>query len=671
MDGIAAIDTEDTINENSSVDTGIGEADDSSFQTVLNNTDVSDDTDTSTDGSGITDALSAVSDASDALALDDTSENRVEFVSTILDVVDEVDTELEKTNFESSEDLSELTETSEELKSASESLEASSESASSEDAADALSTSSNLLSDMSDSVEMVAEVAAVDAEKGAEMAEDLSAELQNAQEILSGEGSPFEKLQTAASTIGAVHEKFIAQFEAFMGYSFLAIAIHNADDSEHETILQKSASTEAATSESIEEDTNGSEESSSAQSRVSASSADVNLEGWKLTLPADFDGDDKADEIGDDELSSYEGSENMRRNEDGSITFSSMAESAATTANSKYPRSELREMIRAGDTGIGTHDAANNWVTSAASAEEQAAAGGVDGQMTATLSVDRVTEGGDSNQAGRVIIGQVHAVEDEPVRLYFHQAPGSDSGSIYFAHEPQNGEPETFHELIGNTSGTASGGIALGEAFSYDINITGTDLTVSVTRQSGETFSETVDMSQSGYAEAGTQMYFKAGVYSQNSTTDPSTDYAEATFYSLETGHDGEVLNHGADPSAILPSTGDTDSSSSSSSSDSSSGSTGSSSDSTDSSSGSETESDFDTGDSTETSSGSATSGTDSSSGNLSSEASEGSITASEDNQEALEARFIALYERLMEKQISFKERVEPFKTDNQNAGKG
>ncbi len=46
-------------------------------------------------------------------------------------------------------------------------------------------------------------------------------------------------------------------------------------------------------------------------------------------------------------------------------------------------------------------------------------------------------------------------------------------------------------------------------------------------------------------------------------------------------------------------------------------------------------------------------------------------VGASDENQDALEGRFIALYERLMEKQISFKEAVEPFKTDNQNAGKG
>jgi hypothetical protein len=40
-------------------------------------------------------------------------------------------------------------------------------------------------------------------------------------------------------------------------------------------------------------------------------------------------------------------------------------------------------------------------------------------------------------------------------------------------------------------------------------------------------------------------------------------------------------------------------------------------------------------------------------------------------NQAKLEQRFIELYEMLMEKQISFKERIEPYKTDNQNAGKG
>lgn len=55
----------------------------------------------------------------------------------------------------------------------------------------------------------------------------------------------------------------------------------------------------------------------------------------------------------------------------------------------------------------------------------------------------------------------------------------------------------------------------------------------------------------------------------------------------------------------------------------------------------------------------------------ISAEPSTGSGDISAENQANLEARFIALYELLMEKQVSFKEVVEPFKTDNQNAGKG
>lgn len=51
--------------------------------------------------------------------------------------------------------------------------------------------------------------------------------------------------------------------------------------------------------------------------------------------------------------------------------------------------------------------------------------------------------------------------------------------------------------------------------------------------------------------------------------------------------------------------------------------------------------------------------------------AAEGDVEGSDTNQQALEDRFIALYEHLMEKQVSFKEAVEPFKTDNQNAAKG
>ncbi len=46
-------------------------------------------------------------------------------------------------------------------------------------------------------------------------------------------------------------------------------------------------------------------------------------------------------------------------------------------------------------------------------------------------------------------------------------------------------------------------------------------------------------------------------------------------------------------------------------------------------------------------------------------------VNASDGNQAALESRFQQLYVSMMEKQVSFKEATEPFKKDDQNAGKG
>ena len=49
-------------------------------------------------------------------------------------------------------------------------------------------------------------------------------------------------------------------------------------------------------------------------------------------------------------------------------------------------------------------------------------------------------------------------------------------------------------------------------------------------------------MSDSGYDSGGQYMYFKAGVYNQNSTGDPK-DYVQATFYKIENSHSGYLSN--------------------------------------------------------------------------------------------------------------------------------
>lgn len=61
-------------------------------------------------------------------------------------------------------------------------------------------------------------------------------------------------------------------------------------------------------------------------------------------------------------------------------------------------------------------------------------------------------------------------------------------------------------------------------------------------REGHADISETVVMSDSGYDRGGQYMYFKAGVYNQNSTGDPK-DYVQAAFYKIENSHSGYLSN--------------------------------------------------------------------------------------------------------------------------------
>lgn len=130
---------------------------------------------------------------------------------------------------------------------------------------------------------------------------------------------------------------------------------------------------------------------------------------------------------------------------DGAAVFKTPNIAGTTSANTKYSRTELREMMRGPEQspkpagwpstqGINK----NNWVFSNSYQRVQYEAGGVDGVMEATLKVDHVsttvTEGYEY-MMGRVIVGQIHASDDEPFRLYYRKLPGNSLGSVYFATE--------------------------------------------------------------------------------------------------------------------------------------------------------------------------------------------------------------------------------------------
>lgn len=267
----------------------------------------------------------------------------------------------------------------------------------------------------------------------------------------------------------------------------------------------------------------------------------IELNDWYLSIPVDEELNATAFNIWENDLNNdYFNAEFFFTSLDNGLVFRSPIEGAKTSKNTSYTRTELREMLRSGNTSISTQGVnKNNWVFSSAPQSEQDKAGGVDGELTAELAVNHVTTTGDAGQVGRVIIGQIHANDDEPLRVYYRKLPQNDKGSIYLAHEIRGGD-DVYFELIGTRSRSApnpSNGIELNERFGYKITVVGNLLTFVLSRTGQDDIIETINMSNSGYDINDEYMYFKAGVYNQNNTGE-GKDYVQATFYKIDNTHD-------------------------------------------------------------------------------------------------------------------------------------
>ena len=265
---------------------------------------------------------------------------------------------------------------------------------------------------------------------------------------------------------------------------------------------------------------------------------------------------------------------------DGGMVFKSTQGGFRTSPGTSFTRSELREMLRRGDRSINTSGVnENNWVLGYQPPDNQLQLrsganniGGRNGRLAVTLRVNQVTSTGDAGQVGRVIIGQIHAEDDEPIRLYYRKLPFNELGGIYFAHEKHASlgpSSDILINMIGTTTSRSApnpiNGIALGELFSYEIVNEGANLIVTIRR--GDLDSEIIqsnvlnndaddpdnflansnpnsisnpfglDMSDSGYDQANEWMYFRAGAYSQNNTADED-DFDMVTIYRIENSHD-------------------------------------------------------------------------------------------------------------------------------------
>jgi poly(beta-D-mannuronate) lyase len=267
------------------------------------------------------------------------------------------------------------------------------------------------------------------------------------------------------------------------------------------------------------------------------------LSGWVIDTPA-FADDGESERFGEldwDDISD-ESRAFFFTHTDGGMRFVSRLDGAKTSANTSFVRSELREMLRRGNTSISTTGVnGNNWRLGYQPGDADDW-GGTNGVLSATLRVNQVTTSGDGIHVGRTIIGQIHADNDEPARLYYRKEPGDTNGCIYVSHEIRDSDDVDFDIIGGEDCDNPSNGIALDELFSYQIINEGSEIEIVIRRgdangtEIGRTSFDMDDLN-SGYDRDDEWMYFKAGAYTQNNTGNDS-DGDIITFYRLSNTHD-------------------------------------------------------------------------------------------------------------------------------------
>lgn len=329
-----------------------------------------------------------------------------------------------------------------------------------------------------------------------------------------------------------------------------------------------------------------------ASSEASPKPADAfSLDQWKITLPSDDNDDGKPDEISVAKLSKFSHPNFFYLDSTGGMVFAA-PNKAPTTANSTNTRSELRHMLRGKNTRIGTHDPANNFAVEARKGSDKF--GSVGGKLEATLKVDHVsTAAGDPSKrsAYSAVVGQIHAVKhkstrsgfgygNEPIKIYYKKFPEHETGSVFWTYElnlakdnPDRTDlavPVFGYDWDGRQDPGESG-IALGEEFSYTINVHRNTMYLTFhnerlgTVRHVRSLVRPANTLDNPYAYAGDSLYFKAGIYNQCSTRSgksmwyagcPGTGdwkadkanghYAQATFSRLVVGASTPPAQSGA-----------------------------------------------------------------------------------------------------------------------------
>lgn len=306
-----------------------------------------------------------------------------------------------------------------------------------------------------------------------------------------------------------------------------------------------------------------------------APAENFHLLSWKITMPLpNPEQEGKVLEIEEQELNGIPPYDGPYYHEDwfftdpetGAMVFRA-PNNAPTTANSSNARSELREMLRMGNTDIGTKDALNNWVLD--THPEASEFGGIGGRMSAVVAVDWVSTSGDDSKfpTHSVVIGQIHGSgKTEPLKIFFRKMPNHDKASLFWNYEirPENEDDrvDVHYNVWGDYQLTKEDqepedGLRLGELFYYDIDVQGTMMYLTFMKSNGETVEHEIDLTyghpdypiDTGYDDD--ILYFKAGAYNQcnTGTENPvwgtgctnlgieAGDFAQVSFFRFKSSH--------------------------------------------------------------------------------------------------------------------------------------
>jgi len=187
--------------------------------------------------------------------------------------------------------------------------------------------------------------------------------------------------------------------------------------------------------------------------------------------------------------------------------------------------------------------------------------------LDATLKVDHVaTRAGNPNTkaAYSVVVGQIHAIKykstksgfgfgNEPIKVYYKKFPGHEMGSVFWNYErnlakDDPNRKDIVHPVFGfdwkNKEDPGQQGIALGEEFSYSINVHKNTmyLTFHNERLGTKTFTKSLvsqlsadgTMDQCSTKKGGGTWYAGCPGTGDWEVDKANGDYAQATFSKIE-----------------------------------------------------------------------------------------------------------------------------------------